>query len=197
MPGGPSFDSDVRKALVTLAIEDSLLEISQKVFDKVANQLKKDYNCYIPDCYSHPEYLQDVLKKRYNEYYDQIISQIEKKLEEFSNQKPIEKFLKRLSGRQPPTFGTADVSKHFVRLVIERVLLEMGMPELEQVKLRLKYDYNCELADCLDHPEYLKKILCDLFGDFYDDILVSIRKTLEKLQMDGKVEKFLIVLEGK
>ena len=71
MSNGVSFDSDVRKALITLAIEDALIEISQKVFEKVANQLKKDYNCYIPDCYSHPEYLQDVLKKLYNEYYDQ------------------------------------------------------------------------------------------------------------------------------
>ena len=84
-----------------------------------------------------------------------------------------------------------------VGLAIESVLLQMGKPELDKVKFRLKDDYNCEIADCLDHPEYLKRILCDLFGDYYNHILVSIRKTLEKLQMDGKVEKFLIVLEGK
>jgi len=97
-----SFDSDVRKGLVFIAIQETLMRISRKDYERVVTRLKAKYNCYITDCYLHPEYLKDILEGLYGESSGQIINQIEEKLEKFSNQKPIKNFLKRLSGREPP-----------------------------------------------------------------------------------------------
>jgi len=93
-------DSDIRKGLVILAIEGSLMKIGRNDYEIVLKLLKTKYNCYITDCYLHPEYLRDILKVRYGVASDQVINQIEEKLEKFSNQLPINEFLKRLSGRE-------------------------------------------------------------------------------------------------
>ncbi|MFQ5573481.1 MAG: hypothetical protein ACE5EJ_04460 [Nitrosopumilaceae archaeon] len=95
-----SFDSDVNKGLVIIAIQESLMRISRNDYEIVLNLLKTKYNCYITDCYLHPEYLRDILKVRYGVTSAQVINQIEEKLEEFSNQLPINEFLKKLSGRE-------------------------------------------------------------------------------------------------
>ena len=93
-------DSDVRKGLVIIAIQESLMKISRNDYEIVLNLLKTKYNCYITDCYLYPEYLRDILEVRYGVASDQVINQIEEKLEEFSNQLPINEFLKGLSGRE-------------------------------------------------------------------------------------------------
>ena len=64
------------KALSTLAIEKVLLRIGRPVFDKVANRLQKEYKCYIPDCYEHPEYLESVLKSVFGNGYSAIVQSI-------------------------------------------------------------------------------------------------------------------------
>ncbi len=102
MVDGIFFDSRVRKGLVFIAIEETLMKISRKDYERVVTRLKTKYNCYISDCYRHPEYLKDILEGLYGESSGQIINQIEEKLEKFSNQKPIKNFLKLLSGREPP-----------------------------------------------------------------------------------------------
>jgi len=86
---GISFDSNVRKALVLIAIEETLMKISRKDYERVVTRLKTKYNCYIPACYHHPEYLKDILEGLYGESSGQIINQIKEKLEKFSNQLPV------------------------------------------------------------------------------------------------------------
>ena len=90
-------DFIVKKALVSLAVESALLEQSDNEFDKVTQLLKKKYNCYIPDCYGHPEYLKDVLEDLYGETHQKIIKSIIDSLEKFSYQEPIKEFLKAIS----------------------------------------------------------------------------------------------------
>ena len=86
-------NNDVYKGLTILAIEKTLLDIGKPVYDKVIGILNKNYNCYLTDCYEHPEYLSEILKKLYGDCYNEIIESINKKLEEFSNKEPIERFL--------------------------------------------------------------------------------------------------------
>jgi len=95
-----SFDSDVRKGLVFIAIEETLMKISRNDYERVVTRLKTKYNCYIPDCYHHPEYLKDILEGLYGESSGQIIIQIKEKLEKFSNQLPVNEFLTKLSSRE-------------------------------------------------------------------------------------------------
>ncbi len=86
-------DSQVQKALVAFAIEKALLDMGKPVFDKVAKTLEKDYHCYIPDCYDHPEYLKRVLCDLYGNAYGAILNSIKASLRDFSHQRPIQKFV--------------------------------------------------------------------------------------------------------
>ncbi len=86
-------DIQIKKALVAFAIEKALLEMGEPVFQKVAKTLKDDYNCYIPDCYEHPEYLKRILSDLYGNANAAIISSIKNSLHDFFHQEPIQKFV--------------------------------------------------------------------------------------------------------
>ena len=90
-------DYKIRKALVTLAIEKSLLDVGKPLYDKVTESLRKEYSCYLPDCYEHPEYLKQILEKLYGKAHNKIVIAIQKNLEEFSYVAPIKEFLKIIS----------------------------------------------------------------------------------------------------
>lgn len=90
-------DLQIKKALVSFAIEKSLLQMGEPVFQKVTKTLKDDYNCYIPDCYEHPEYLKRVLSDIYGNAGLSIINSIKEDLAEFSGQGPVQKFVLALN----------------------------------------------------------------------------------------------------
>jgi len=83
----------VTAALISVAIGQSLSEISEAAHEDVGNALYKKYKCYFHNCLDHPEYLVDVLKQVFGDGYISIVSNINKRLEEFSYQKPINEFL--------------------------------------------------------------------------------------------------------
>jgi len=87
-------DNQIRKALVSLAVENVLLEMGKPVLDKVASKLFVKYHCYIPDCYEKPEYLKKVLKELFGKAHIEIVEQIQDRLQDFSKEKSINKFLK-------------------------------------------------------------------------------------------------------
>jgi len=84
------------KALVTLAIEKTLIGIGKPVYDKVVERLNKKYNCHIPDCFEKPEYLKAVLNELYGKSYNEIVNSIQEELKEFTYDKKIETFLQVL-----------------------------------------------------------------------------------------------------
>ncbi len=86
-------DIQIKKALVAFAIEKALLEMGEPVFQKVTKALRDDYNCYIPDCYEHPEYLKRILSDLYGNAHTAIITSIRNSLHDFSHQEPIQKFV--------------------------------------------------------------------------------------------------------
>jgi len=90
-------DEQIKRALVTLTIENVLLEMGKPSLEAFTKKLYKNYNCYIPDCIDHPEYLSQVLKEMYGNSYKTIVSEIMNSLAEFSYQKPISNFIKIIS----------------------------------------------------------------------------------------------------
>lgn len=90
--------NQAKKALVSLAIEIVLLEIGKPTYDEVIHKLFKVYQCYIPDCYEHPEYLKTILQDLYGSSSTVIIESIKKQLEEFENQKGVDVFIAGISG---------------------------------------------------------------------------------------------------
>ena len=72
----------ILKALTSFAIEKALLDIGKPVLDKVTNKLQKEYHCYLPDCYEHPEYLDGVLKSVFGSSSNTIAKSIREQLVE-------------------------------------------------------------------------------------------------------------------
>jgi len=87
----------LRKAIVSLAIEKALHGIGKPVYEKTIKQLSKDYNCYLPECYEHPEYLNKVLKKLFGNAHVAVVEAIKKELNEQITKKPIELFVTAIS----------------------------------------------------------------------------------------------------
>jgi hypothetical protein len=83
----------VYKALTSLTIERTLLKIGKPVYDKVVLMLNKKYQCYIPDCYEHPEYLGEILKEVFGNSNVAIVKEIRKELHEFSHKDQITRFI--------------------------------------------------------------------------------------------------------
>lgn len=90
-------NGEVKKALVSLAIEKTLLDIGKATYDEVGKMLYSRYQAYFPDCYEHPEFLNAVLKELYGKSFTTIVDSIRKQLGEFASQKPIETFLAKIS----------------------------------------------------------------------------------------------------
>lgn len=83
---------DVRKALISLAIENALLEVSNATLEEVGNRLYAKYHSYFMDCLEHPEYLNDILNQVFGPSHESIIKSIKKNLDAFADQKPIQNF---------------------------------------------------------------------------------------------------------
>lgn len=89
-------DTEIKKALVCKVIEKILLNMGKPVLDEVTYRLYQEYNCYLSDCYENPEYLKKILKDTYGTVHLHIVKLINQDLEEFNQQKPIEKFLQAI-----------------------------------------------------------------------------------------------------
>jgi len=90
-------DAQIKKALIAITIERVLLKMGKPVLDAFTKKLYKNYNCYVPDCSDHPEYLIQVLKEMYGNSYKTIVSPMIDDLKEFSHQKFISNFIKIIS----------------------------------------------------------------------------------------------------
>ena len=88
----------VQKALVSLALEESFLEIGgSKLLHEVFRILYEKFQSYLPDCYVHPEYLSGIFSDLDSGTVDVFLGSINEKLEEFSYQRPVGEFLLKIS----------------------------------------------------------------------------------------------------
>jgi len=83
------------------------------------------------------------------------------------------------------------MQKTMVTLTIKNSLLELGVHEFDTVLAMLQKDFNCTLEDCYEHPEYLKQVLQDLFGDSYQDILNSIKMNMKEISLQKSTKNFI------
>lgn len=90
-------DSQIKKALVTICVEEALLQIGKPVLNEVERALYSEFECFLPDCLDHPEYLKQVLENLYGQASLNIIKSIHKHLDEYSSPEPIQQFLTVIS----------------------------------------------------------------------------------------------------
>ena len=88
----------VRKALVTLTIEQALLEIGGSgLLNEVLRILYEKNRCYLSDCFDNPENLREVWSELDEGTGKVIVDIVGEKLSEFSHQESIGNFLVGLS----------------------------------------------------------------------------------------------------
>ena len=83
-----------------------------------------------------------------------------------------------------------------VSISVENTLREIGKFEFRKVLDMLKENYNVSLSDCYDNPEFLKKILKDLFGNSYESIIATLEKNLDGLVLMEPVKEFLTIMKN-
>jgi len=77
-------------------------------------------------------------------------------------------------------------------VAIERTLLKTGGTTLlDEVNSRLYKKFNSSISECYEHPEYLKKILQEIFGEAHNEIAKTIVKELAAFNYDEKIMKFI------
>lgn len=80
-----------KETLVYTILEKTLS--SAGIYQRVASEIEKRYNCNLYYCYKHPEYFSAILENNHGDMYDLIVESINKQLEMFSYEKPIARFL--------------------------------------------------------------------------------------------------------
>lgn len=90
---------EVQQGLVILAIEKNLLDFNYTFYEKVLQDLERKYNACLVDCFSHPEYLREIVADIYGKSYYNIMERITSMLSEFSYHRPIERFIISINPR--------------------------------------------------------------------------------------------------
>lgn len=85
-----------------------------------------------------------------------------------------------------------EARKALVVLAIEKTLLEVGKPTYYEVLGKLNEDYHCYLSDCYENPEYLSRVLKELYGQSRLAIIASIKKHLAEMSTQEDIANFII-----
>jgi len=111
--------------------------------------------------------------------------------DDFEVQEEVRKIIKSVDWA---VIQTSDDPKVLIIAAIEKSLLEIGKPDLNKVKQRLMEDYNRTLADCYDEPEFLSRILKDIYGKAHVTIVDAIKKNLDNMSETKPVKEFLDII---
>jgi hypothetical protein len=68
-----------------------------------------------------------------------------------------------------------------VILAIVDTLLKISKGTLDSVQSRLSQQYDCSIQDCYEHPEYMDKVLRDMFGPAYHGVILDVNRYLMSL----------------
>ena len=71
--------------------------------------------------------------------------------------------------------------ENIVILAIVDTLLKISKGTLDSVQSRLSQEYKCGIRDCYEHPEYMDKVLRDMFGPTYHEVILDVNKYLMNL----------------
>lgn len=86
------------------------------------------------------------------------------------------------------------INRDMLCTIIEKVLLGISNEAYSYVEKKLADDYHCKFADCYENPEFLYRILKDLYGSNYTEIAKKITSELENMVLDQRLRKFIDVI---
>jgi|GEM_PF-1089742 len=133
-----------------------------------------NYHCSNPDCTF--QYLELMTGKQHRKNV---------KTEEIENRPPVSNLDKK-------------PKRILVGLAIESTLISMGHSIFDKVTIKLREDYNANVFDCLDNPQYLKKILEENFDNSVRAVITkSIKTILGEFAYYDSIREFLDKLSDK
>ena len=92
-----------------------------------------------------------------------------------------------------PSFDSNE-KKKLISHAIEKTLLEISKEASDKVYDKLYKDYHYTFSDCYNRPEYLSRILEELFGEGSRVITDKIKKLLEEHTKDERILHFVRVV---
>ena len=88
----------------------------------------------------------------------------------------------------------SEEKKALVSFTIAHALAKMSPHATNEVGIRLYSKYQCYFVDCLEHPEYLKDILAEIFGSGAKIVTDEIKKNLAEFENQYPIPDFLAAL---
>jgi len=85
-----------------------------------------------------------------------------------------------------------DARKTLAVLAIEKALLDVGKPTYNEVLGKLYQDYHSSISDCYENPEYLSRVLKELYGQSHLAIIESIKKQLDDVSRQEEIINFVM-----
>lgn len=107
-----------------------------------------------------------------------------------------EKGIKKIDASYTFSPQSKEMDKDMIHVIIEAKLLKIGVDALETVGNTLQEKYGCHFGDCYEHPEYLKEILEDIFGESHYTIINSIVGEIKKNNLDEQLCDFIVCLQN-
>lgn len=93
-----------------------------------------------------------------------------------------------------PSSKNHERNKDLMVSIIDLALVKIGGAAFDQVRDRLYTKYHCFVTDCYEHPEYLKDVLMEIFGDCSKVVIESIKNDFRKISPDPGIEPFLKIM---
>lgn len=85
--------------------------------------------------------------------------------------------------------------KENLALSIEVVLMRRGGPEFQMVLAKLKNNFNIDIINCYEKPEYLRKVLKEVYHEDFKSIVEEIIGELGEYAKEQKIIEFLDTLK--
>jgi two-component system, chemotaxis family, chemotaxis protein CheY len=105
--------------------------------------------------------------------------------------------IKSLLGRVLETSSVVSNEKQaLISFTITQALQKLSPSTVEEVGRRLHAKHGCYFSDCLEHPEYLKDILHEMFGNGSLAIIKTIRESLSEVKDQHPIANFLQVISN-
>ncbi len=87
-----------------------------------------------------------------------------------------------------------NTKKALVSFTVMETLLQIGPSISNEVGSRLYAKYHCYFSDCLEHPEYLKDVLQEIFGNGSNAVIKTIKEKLAAYEDQQPISNFLIIM---
>ena len=85
--------------------------------------------------------------------------------------------------------------KENLALSIEVVLMRRGGPEFQMVLAKLKNNFNLDIINCYEKPEYLRKVLKEVYREDFKSVVEEIIGELGEYAQEQKIIEFLDILK--